>query len=144
MSFDKGMLLEEVLTRFGHPPDAKGVFRCLFPEKHRNEDAHPSGQIHRGRAYCYSQQCFGERGADVYEVVGLKEHLLTFAEQKAWIEATFGLNKCPPSIPDILRVYEWTDAEGRKAYHLRINDPQRKFLWKKWAPFIGQKIFDDK
>ena len=126
---DKGQIkrqasIERVLAHYGCTPDEKDVFRCPFPENHNNGDAKPSGKISKGRAFCNSQTCFGEKGADIFEVVGLMESLPTFREQKAWLEATFGLTNGKPQKNKIIRAFEWTDAQGRVAYHLRLDDEQ--------------------
>lgn len=152
MTFDKETLLEQVLAFHGHPPNAKGNFRCLFPEKHRNEDANPSGRIYQGRAYCYSQQCFGERGADVYEVVGRKEQLSTFAEQKAWIEAALGpTHVTSPPAKTQETVYNYTDEQGRllfqtvryqpKTFKQRHSDGHAGWIWNlKGVPLVLYRL----
>ncbi len=121
--------MERVLTHYGHPPNEKGVFQCPFPDNHNHADAKWSGSHSNGRAYCHSQGCLGEKGADIFALAGLLEHLPTFPEQVAWIETTFGLSQNRPMKFEILRAFEWTDAQGRSAYHLRLDDPGQKFAW---------------
>ncbi len=38
----------------------------------------------------------------------------------------------------ILRAFEWTDAKGRRAWHLRTNDPNHKFIWNQKADGSGK------
>ena len=114
--------IEQILVHHGRTPVAGKKMQCLLYERHNNLDANPSMDTFGDRIFCRAQKCFGDRGSDIYEVVGLMESLPTFREQKAWLETTFGLNHGKPKQANILRVYEWTDAKGRVAYHLRIDD----------------------
>lgn len=82
--------IEYILRCHGSTADAHGRYRCPFPERHTNGDAHHSVTIKDGRAYCWSQHCLGERGADVFELVGLLEGLQTFKEQKRRVEELAG------------------------------------------------------
>jgi hypothetical protein len=129
--------VEDILTHYGSRKDKNGKWRCLFPSNHANGDAHHSVDPYQGRAFCRSQKCFGPKGSDIFEIVGLLESLRNFADQKAWIEKTFGLNDDKPNLANTLRVYKWTDAKGRVAYHLRLDDENKKFTWNQQADGSG-------
>jgi len=117
--------INQMLTHYGSPPDHKGKFHCPFPQNHNHGDAHKSGAESKDRAYCHSQQCFGERGSDIFEIVKRMEHLATFPEQKAWIIETFGLsNGTPESKKTIAATYDYTDASGTKLYQTVKYDPK--------------------
>ncbi|MCB0386497.1 MAG: hypothetical protein KDD43_13980 [Bdellovibrionales bacterium] len=142
MSIDKEEIkrlvpIGRLLDHYGNSPNERGSFHCLFPENHHNGDRNPSGSIHSGRAYCHSQKCLGEKGSDIFSLVGLKENLSKFNDQKNWIISAFGLSNGPSPQAEILRVYKWTDAEGRIAYHLRTNDPDHKFKWNQKSDGTG-------
>lgn len=51
--------------------DSRGRGRCYFTGKHKNGDADPSLHLDRqkGRIRCHSQGCFGDKGADVIDLV---------------------------------------------------------------------------
>ena len=114
--------IEQVLNYYGRQPNEKGLFQCLDPENHNNGDQHFSGRVSGERVYCMSQQCFGEKGMDIFSLVGRMGNLQKFPEQKAWLEATFGLTNGKPQKNKIIRAFEWTDAQGRVAYHLRLDE----------------------
>ena len=128
--------VEDIFTHYGSTQNKNGKWRCLVPGNHTNGDAHHSVDPYQGRAFCRSQECFGPKGSDIFEIVGLLESLPNFADQKAWIETTFGLNHNKSKQANILRAFEWTDAEGRPAYHLRVNDDS-KFKWNQKADGAG-------
>lgn len=121
--------IDRVLAHFGITPDGNGRFRCPFFKNHINGDVHHSGRRFKGRVYCDSQKCFGEKGADIFGFVGWMLGDQTFRGQKKWIEQEFGLSSGFSQKIEILRVYKWTDEEGRTAYHLRMNDLEHKFKW---------------
>ncbi len=103
--------IERVLAHYGCTPDEKDVFRCPFPENHNNGDAKPSGKISKGRAFCNSQTCFGEKGADIFEVVGRMEGITDFAAQKAKVEEMFNMNEQTRK-KSIIQVYDYQDETG--------------------------------
>lgn len=74
--------IETVLAHYGGTLTAKGEGRCLFPHNHKNGDADPSMTVRDGRVKCWSQGCFGEKGVDAFGLVGLKEGLLNFPDQR--------------------------------------------------------------
>ena len=131
--------IEDVLKYYGSQPDAQAKkWPCLFPERHKHGDAHHSVTIRNGKARCWSQGCFGEKGADIFEIVGLRESLPSFNDQKAWLCDRFNLSHSKKSKSKsprlsagtcrVLRRFLWTDAEGHEAYHLRC-DGDPKFRW---------------
>lgn len=125
--------IEEVLRHYGHSPTAKGVFHCPFPDNHHHGDANPSGSLAKGRAYCHSQGCLGEKGSDIFALVGLLENLPAFPDQKRKVIEVFLAgsshgNSSTPQPCQILRAFHWEDAQGRVAYHLRVTNPS-KFKW---------------
>ena len=73
--------IEKVLEYYGAHLKGHGPWRCLFSDRHNNGDRHPSMSVHHGRVICRSQSCFGDKGADVFEVVNLMEGPLPFPEQ---------------------------------------------------------------
>lgn len=131
--------LERYFRSRGSTPDPGGRWRCLLPDRHQHGDAHHSVTITDGRARCWSQTCFGDKGADLFAAVGIVEGLSTFAEQRRRILELAGLatDNGNPSrqrhrLP-ILRHYEWTDQEGRTAWKLRRDTPRQeeRFIWAK-------------
>ena len=74
--------IETVVAHYGGSVNNKGEGRCLLPQNHANGDANPSMTVRDGRVVCWSQQCFGEKGADVFELVGRMEGLAAFTDQK--------------------------------------------------------------
>jgi len=122
----KGRLsIEQVLARYGITPDSKNQFRCPFPENHANGDAHHSAQVHDGRAYCYSQKCFGEKGADIFDLAELMEGLPTFSEQKEWIAKEFRLtNGTATGSRRIVATYDYVDASGNLIFQTVRYEPK--------------------
>lgn len=81
--------IEQVLTHYGSPPNAKGIFHCPFPENHHNGDNNPSGSIFDDRAKCHSQGCLGEKGSDIFDLVGKKESIRRFPDQMRQVVELF-------------------------------------------------------
>ena len=107
--------IDEVLAHYGSPLNEKGIFRCLFPQNHTHGDSHHSGSCNesRDRAFCNSQGCLGEKGADIFQVVGLKENIPSFADQMAWIKDKFDLNnRTPVPKKTITDTYDYLDEHG--------------------------------
>jgi RecA-family ATPase/5S rRNA maturation endonuclease (ribonuclease M5) len=115
--------IEQVLDYYGRQPDAKGKFQCLFPMRHNNGDVHHSGRKKDGRVYCDSQTCFGEKGADIFEVVGLMEGITDFAAQKAKIEEMFNLKEQTRK-RTIVQVYDYKDETGAVLFQTVRYDPK--------------------
>ena len=111
--------MERLLGHYGRIPVAGKKMQCLSPENHNNNDANPSMDVYKDRVFCRSQGCFGDKGADIFEVVGLKENLSRFPYQKAWIEATFGLTNGKPKK---IRFSEPFNGRTQKAATLTIYD----------------------
>src|SRR3989338_4875157 len=88
--------IDTILLHYGSVQDCEGRWRCLFPEQHHNGDAHHSVTVNHNRASCWSQKCLGEKGADVFELVGLKEGLRTFSEQLRRVLELAGLSDAAP------------------------------------------------
>lgn len=85
--------VEDVLRYYGSTEKNK-KWRCLFPSQHTGGDSRYNVSVHHGRAHCRGHECFGERGADIFEIVGLSEpRLRTFEAQKSWIIETFTVTK---------------------------------------------------
>ncbi len=77
------------------------------------------------RFYCHSQNCFGEKGADIFELIGLKENLPKFADQKAWVEKIFGCtNGQPIQNRTITATYDYTDENGALLFQTVRYDPK--------------------
>ena len=55
--------------RYGVEFDSRGWARCPHADRHNNGDQNPSFQLHKATYKCWSQQCFGERGVDVFGLV---------------------------------------------------------------------------
>jgi hypothetical protein len=127
--------IESLLRRYGSTPDARGRWRCLFPERHAHGDEHHSVTVSDGRAHCWSRQCFGPRGADVFDVVGLMEQLPTFPEQRRRIEELAGHSRTRAPRPEEEQVttYELRDPSGTLiALHERrdLNNGDKTFTWR--------------
>ena len=126
----------DLLAHYGSTEQNK-KWRCLFPSHHTNGDMHHSVDVYQNRAYCRSKECFGSKGSDIFQIVGLVEPgLNTFAAQKTWIENTFRLLQGKHNPLNILRAFKWVDAEGHTAYHLRV-DAEPKFKWNQLADGTG-------
>jgi hypothetical protein len=124
--------VELILRHYGSSQDQNGRWRCLFHERHLNDDVHHSVTVLNDRARCWSQNCLGEKGADIFEIVKRKEGLASFPEQKRLVMElmdhweTYGENH-----PRLMRAYRWKDASGHVAYKLRWETDQKdkRFTW---------------
>ncbi len=126
--------IAQVLAHYGAPVDEKGKFHCPG-----HDDTHASGAVKGQYARCWSQGCLGPKGVDIFGLVGFLENLTDFREQKQKVLELFwpqGL-KGNGAASNILRVFEWTDAKGRTAYHLRLDDPGQKFKWNQQSDGSG-------
>jgi hypothetical protein len=85
----------------------------------------------------HSQQCFTEMGADIFELVGLKESLSRFPEQKNFLEVTFCASNGTPqqdksaSKPTqaktpkrISAVYDYTNMKGELLFQVVRYEPK--------------------
>jgi len=104
-----------ILHHYGSAQDREGRWRCLFPERHHNGDAHHSVTAKDGRASCWSQQCLGEKGADVFELVGLIENLTAFPDQKRRVCEIGGITDSHNGNGQrrIAATYDYVDEAGR-------------------------------
>jgi P4 family phage/plasmid primase-like protien len=136
--------IDSILRYYGSVQDSKGHWRCLFPERHRNGDANHSVTAKDGRALCWSQQCFGEKGADVFEVVGLKENLQTFADKKRRVCEIGDLQDHGTDRENrrIVATYDYTEEDGTLLFQVVREEP--KGFWQRrpdgkggWIPNIA-------
>jgi len=158
--------IEQVLGHYGSAPTETGTFRCPVSGNHANRDSHPSGKVFNSRAYCHSQQCFTERGADIFAVVELMEQIPNFTEQKTFIATTFGLtNGTPPTDtpaikrsstntqPKIIAEYDYTNFKGElvfqvvryepKTFRQRRPDGNGGWHWNlKGTPLVLYRLFE--
>jgi hypothetical protein len=93
----EGVPIEMAIAYYGGRLNAKGQGRCLRSEDHPYGDRHPSMRVRRGRVRCWSQGCFGPKGADIFALVGIMENLTAFAEQKRRVLEIAGLTDVPLS-----------------------------------------------
>ena len=72
--------------------------RCPFPENHRNGDADPSLGLDRRRQTirCWSQRCYGDKGADVIDLVRIMDGV-DFEKALTEVEGFAGLS--PEEVP---------------------------------------------
>jgi hypothetical protein len=118
--------VEVILQHYGSHGNAHARWRCLFAERHHHGDAEPSVTVKDGRAFCWSQGCFGEKGADVFELVRLREGLATFADQKRRVCEIGGI---PANGKDNSRrrevdAYNYTDDAGNLLYQVVRYEPK--------------------
>jgi hypothetical protein len=101
--------IEDLVRHYGGSVDAKGRGRCLFPARHAHGDAHPSLTVRNGLVTCRSQGCFGDKGVDIFGLVGVMESLTTFPEQKRRVLELAGLNG---HAPRLIKEYNYLDEQG--------------------------------
>jgi hypothetical protein len=123
--------IDTILHHYRSVQDREGRWQCPFPERHRNGDAHYSVTVKDGRAKCWSQNCFGEKGADVFELVGIIENLPNFTDQKRRVLEIGGIMDTGHRNErrQIIRRHHWRDAKGYEAWHLRWEPGEPKFTW---------------
>lgn len=123
--------IEQVVQHYGGSLNAKGEGRCLRAEHHHHGDADPSMKAHNGYVKCWSQGCFGDKGVDIFALVGVMENLPAFKDQRRRVLEIAGLNWTQDAPRTILRTYRWVDEAGREAYKLRWNreKPGDKCTW---------------
>ena len=152
--------IEHVLAHYGRTPVAVKKMQCLRPENHRNQDANPSMDIYRDRVFCRSQECFGDKGADIFELVGIMEDISDFKGQMAKVQELFH----PTTVPvngthhsntqamkrqqTVQRAHQWESKNLQPGtdkpyvrYHLRMlqENPEKdsKFVWNSQADGQG-------
>jgi hypothetical protein len=112
--------VESYFRAHGSTQDAQGRWRCLCANRHHNGDADHSCTIQEGWVRCWSQGCFGDKGADIFAVVGVIEHLPDFKDQKRRVMELAGVaSNGAANICKVRRAYRWEDAEGNIAYKIR-------------------------
>ena len=129
-----------LLKAFGSHPNEKGQWNCPFPERHTNGDVHPSVTIKDDTATCWSQRCFEQ--ADVFQLVGLKEGIQSFAGQKKRVLELAGLHKPNGNgqeLGKIVATYDYHDEAGTllfqvvryhpKTFRQRRPDGQEGWIW---------------
>jgi len=133
--------IETILHHYGSIQDREGRWRCLFPERHHNGDAHYSVTAKDGRASCWSQQCLGEKGADVFELVGRIENLTAFPDQKRRVCEIGGISNSHNGNGQrkIAATYDYVDEAGRvlfqtvrhtpKDFRQRRPDADGEWIW---------------
>lgn len=113
----------QVLSHYGRTPVSGKKMQCLLPEKHTNHDANPSMDVYEDRIFCRSQGCFGEKGADIFEVVGRMEGITDFAAQKTKVEEMFNLKKQTRK-RTIDQIYTYRDEAGVVLFQTVRYDPK--------------------
>lgn len=124
--------VESYFLAHGCTQDADGRWRCLRWACHTNGDAHASVTISNGRAKCWSQNCFGDKGADIFAVVGVVEHLSDFKSQKRRVQELAGVRVDSPHAPrQILRRFLYRDGHHREAWKIRWDtyESGKKCTW---------------
>jgi len=123
--------ITDALRHYGSELDTQHRWRCILPENHTNGDRHHSVTIKHDRAFCHSQNCFGEKGADIFELVGLTEGLRTFGEQRRRVLDLAGLSDtgpAPHATPQsIAATYDYTDAAGSLLFQVVRYQPKKDF-----------------
>lgn len=134
--------IDSILRHYGSIQDREGRWRCIFPERHHNGDAHHSVTAKDDRASCWSQHCFGEKGADVFELVGLMEDLTAFTDQKRRVCEIGGIvdQENGNGQRRIVATYDYTDEAGTvlfqtvryepKDFKQRRPDGRGGWIWK--------------
>jgi 5S rRNA maturation endonuclease (ribonuclease M5) len=113
--------VETVLAHYASEPDAAGRWRCLFPNRHTNGDAHHSVNIAGNRATCWSQKCF--EAADVFELIRLKEQC-SFVEAKERAADLAGLTENGAATRRIVATYGYTDDAGQLLFQVVRFEPK--------------------
>ncbi|NKB80737.1 MAG: AAA family ATPase [Nitrospirales bacterium] len=120
--------IETVYQALGGRQGTNGYWHCLQPERHNNGDRNPSVQLRQDRGFCWSQECFGNKGADIFALVQIVRQC-SFAAANTWLLESFQLKPALHSSQRrILRRYQWTDHHGQVAWHLRWSCGN-KFSW---------------
>ena len=113
--------IERLFNHYGSQK-TRNRLTCIFTERHHNGDADPSVTDRNERATCHSQGCL--KGDDIFSIVGKKERLATFQEQRDWLIETFALNRSAEvrSKPIILRTEAWPDPMHPQAFKHKKSD----------------------
>jgi hypothetical protein len=118
--------IDTILRHYGSVQDREGRWRCLFPEQHRNGDAHHSVTAKDGRASCWSQGCLGEKGADVFELIGTMEGVSNFSDQKRRVCEIGGIvdHGNGNGRQRIAATYDYTDETGAVLFQVVRYEPK--------------------
>lgn len=116
--------IETILRHYGSVQDREGRWRCLFPEQHHNGDTHHSVTEHEERASCWSVKCF--TSADQFELVGLKEGLSNFSDQKRRVCEIGGIVDTGNGNGQrrIVATYDYTDESGNILFQVVRFEPK--------------------
>ncbi|MDR4467078.1 MAG: AAA family ATPase [Nitrospira sp.] len=119
----RAVTIDLILRAYGSTPGKNGRWPCIFPERHTNGDADPSVTIHGDTATCWSQQCFEQ--ADIFQLVGLKEELRDFSEQKRRVLELAGLSEpTRQGLGPIVATYDYTDEDGTLLFQVVRYNPK--------------------
>lgn len=118
--------IENVVAHYGGILNAKGECQCLLPHNHNNGDSNPSMTVRNGRVRCWSQQCFGEKGADQFELVGVMEGLSNFSEQRRRVCEIGGVADTGNGNGQrrIVSEYPYTDEDGHLLFQVVRYEPK--------------------
>ncbi len=107
--------------------DERGWGHCPFPENHNNGDKNPSLQIdeEHQRVRCWSQGCFGEKGADIIDLVR-KMEAVSFQEAVNILKRESGTSANHPVKPVVTAQYDYTDEESKHLFQIQRREPGRK------------------
>ena len=116
--------IEQVLRHYGSEPDPHGRYRCILPERHEHGDLHHSVTTQNDRATCWSQKCFEQ--ADIFTLIGLKEGLSRFVDQKRHAEGLAGINVLTNghSARQITATYDYANETGQLLYQVVRFEPK--------------------
>lgn len=114
-------------SRYRLETDERGWGHCPFPENHNNGDKNPSLQIdeEHQRVRCWSQGCFGEKGADIIDLVR-KMETVSFQEAVNILEREPGTSANHPVKLVVTAEYDYTDEESKHLFQIQRREPGRK------------------
>lgn len=141
--------IETVLKHFGSTPGSNGIhWHCPKPENHKNGDGNPSLTIKSDKVLCWSQKCFGEKAADIFQFIEVMENITDFRRQMSRACEIGGISPINGSsqeviqkIPDrkIVATYDYTDEVGNslfqcvrfvpKDFRQRRPDGKGEWIW---------------
>jgi putative DNA primase/helicase len=117
--------IETVVSHYGGSLNGGGKGRCLLPHHHTHGDVDPSMAVGESRVMCWSQNCFGEKGADVFELVGIMENLVDFPDQKRRVCEIGGIIDHTSSVErHIVATYDYTDETGQLLFQVVRFEPK--------------------
>ena len=74
--------LESVFRFYGSHPSTHGQWDCPLGSNHNNGDQRGAVTLQNGRAKCRTGNCFGEKGMDLLDIVGLMEKISSLQDQR--------------------------------------------------------------